>query len=81
MFMSTYFIFICYTGKVVAAGVNPNFLYGVTMLSNTINLFTYFKCRNLTKTWVYSIEWDLDTELFVIKQPKNVFTGIKEDRV
>lgn len=65
--MSSYFVFLCYTGKVVAAGINPNILYGCTMLSNTFNLLTYFKSRKITKTWVYSIEWDLDTELFVIK--------------
>ena len=33
------------------------------------------------KNWVYAIEWDLNTDQFLIKSPKNVFGGVIETRV
>ena len=65
----------------MTAGIDPTFIGGVTLLANTINAFTLFRSRKIVQTWVYSIEWDLDHEHFVIKKPKSVFGGLKEERV
>jgi hypothetical protein len=79
--MSSYFLMITMSGRAVAAGLDPTFFNSCTVLANSVNAFTFFKARKLVKTWVYSIEWDLDTEQFVIKMPKNILGGLKEERV
>ena len=54
---------------------------GVTLSCNVLNLLTYFRNQRLIQTWVFTIDWDLDTETFVIKKPKRIFGGIMEERV
>jgi len=79
--MSSYFLLITLSGRAAAAGFDPIFINGVTILANSVNILTFFRSRKMVQTWVYSIEWDLDQELFVIKKPKNVFGGLTEERV
>ena len=62
IFMSTYFLMISVSGRAVAAGFDPMFFHSCTVLANSVNALTYYKGRKLVQTWVYSIEWDLDTE-------------------
>ena len=74
VFFNGYFSLIIISGKAAAIGLQP---YIITALGlsglGTIALLNVN--RNLSKKWVYSIEWDLKKEVFIIKQPKSALSS------
>lgn len=55
--------------------------YGCAGMTTLINAAIWGKSRSYYKTFTLNIEWDIDLEEFVVKQPKNTLGGVIEKRI
>jgi len=78
--MNTYFAGLCLFNVPAKLGLVTQ-IYGMTGVITIIHLILYAINRNITSNTTLNIEWDMETEEFVVKLPRNTMGGIVEKRV
>lgn len=81
MVFSLYFATLSVFTSIPAQLGMVNLFMGCAGFTNLINVGIYLKTRQYYKTFCLNIEWDIDLEEFVVKQPKNTMGGVVEKRI